>query len=216
MTVRQLAPLDHTEHVFGKLEQPDPVGDGRLRAAHALADLAQREPELVDQQRVGTCLLDRRELLPSDVLDDAEQERVAVVGLPNERRDGRRAGLPCRAPAPLTGDQLEGSALTAERADQQGLDDALFADRLGERIELGLVKTPPRLEGAGANQLDRHAALRRRIGGRAAVGLAKQGCEATAEVATPGALAHCGAPRGEAIEGSAAPLRRNTSVASRI
>ena len=41
------------------------------------------------------------------------------------------------------------------------LEDALLADRLGERVELGLGKAPPRLECPGADQLDRHAALRR-------------------------------------------------------
>ena len=35
---------------------------------------------------------------------------------------------------------------TGERAHQQRLQDALFADRLGERVELGLGKAPPRLE----------------------------------------------------------------------
>ena len=110
------------------------------------------------------------------------------------------------APPPLAGNQLEGSFLTGERPDQQGLDDALLADRLGERIEFGLIKAPPRLERPRADQLDRHAALRRRIRGRAALGLAEQGCETTAELTPPRPLTHC----------SAAPLRRNTSAASRI
>src|SRR5205814_810059 len=93
VTVGQLAPLDHAEHVLGQLEQADPVGDRRVRTAHALADLAEAEPELVDQERISPRLLDRGELLARDVLDDAEQERVPVVGLPDERRNRRRAGL---------------------------------------------------------------------------------------------------------------------------
>ena len=94
----QLAALEHREHVVGKLEQPQAVRDGRLRAADALGDLAERELELVEQDGVGARLLDRRELLARDVLDEAEQERVAVVGLADERRQwsprrprGRRA-----------------------------------------------------------------------------------------------------------------------------
>ena len=59
---------------------------------------------------------------------------------------------------------------------------------------------------AGADQLDRHGALWRRIRGRAALGLAKQGCEATAELAPSRPLTHW----------TTAPLRRNTSAASRI
>ena len=184
--------------------------------AHGFGETRLGAAELVHQPAVGLGLLQCRQVLALQVLDQRDFQCIRICQRADDDRDLVHADALRRAPPPLAGDQLEGRFLNGERADQQGLDDALFADRLGERIELGLVKAPPRLEGAGANQLDRHAALRRRIGGRPAVGLAEQGCEATAEVATPGALAHCGAPRGGAIEGSAAPLRRNTSVASRI
>ena len=53
-------------------------------------DLAERELELVHQHRVAARLLDRREVLARDVLDQAEQQRVAVVGLADHRRHGRR------------------------------------------------------------------------------------------------------------------------------
>ena len=183
----------------------DGFGETRLGAA-----------KLVHQPAVGLGFLERRQILALQVLDQRDFQRVGIRQRADDDRDFVQPDALRGAPPPLAGDQLEGRFLNGERADQQGLDDALFADRLGERIELGLVKAAPRLKRSRADQLDRHAALRRRIGGRAAVGLAEQGCEATAEVATPGALAHCGAPRGGAIEGSAAPLRRNTSVASRI
>ena len=103
---RQLAALDHREHVVGQLEQPEPVRDGRLRTADALGDLAERELELVDEQRVAARLLDRREVLAGDVLDEAEQQRVAVVGLADHGRHGRHARLARRPPAALAGDQL--------------------------------------------------------------------------------------------------------------
>jgi hypothetical protein len=47
MSFRQLTALQHPEHVVGELEQPQSVRDRGLRAADPLADLAEREVELV-------------------------------------------------------------------------------------------------------------------------------------------------------------------------
>jgi hypothetical protein len=94
-------------------------------------ELAERELELVQQQRVGARLLDRRELLARDVLDQAEQQRVAVVGLAHERRHGRDAGLARRAPAALAGDQLEAAGRRGPHDDR--LDEPLRANRVRER-----------------------------------------------------------------------------------
>ena len=90
MSLGQLPALDHPEHVVGQLEQADPVRDGRLGAADPLGHLAERERELVDQDGVGTGLLDRRQLLAGDVLDEPEQERLAVVGRAHDGRERSR------------------------------------------------------------------------------------------------------------------------------
>ena len=84
------------EHVVRQLEQADPVRHRRLRLADPLGDLAEREAELVDQDGVPARLLDRRQILARDVLDEPEQQRVAVVGLAHDRRNRRRA--PRRGP----------------------------------------------------------------------------------------------------------------------
>src|SRR5205807_4544358 len=70
VAVGQLTALDHAEHILRKLEQPDAVGDGRLRAADTFADLPQAKAELIDQKRVRTRLLHGRKLLARDILDD--------------------------------------------------------------------------------------------------------------------------------------------------
>ncbi len=86
--------------------------------------------ELVEQHGVGARLLDRRQLLARDVLDQPEQQRVAVVGLADDGGDRRVAGLARSAPAALAGDDLV--AARGARPHEQRLDDALAPDRLGE------------------------------------------------------------------------------------
>ena len=86
----------HPQHVLGELEQPQSVRDRGLRPSDALRDVAERELELVDERGIGARLLDRRELLAGDVLDEAEEKRVAIPDVPDERREALRP----RQPAP--------------------------------------------------------------------------------------------------------------------
>ena len=177
VTLAQLAALDHPEHVVGQLEQADPVRDGRLRAADALGDLTEREPELVDEDGVRARLLDRRQLLARDVLDEAEQERVAVVDGAHDCRNRLAARLPRGAPAALAGDDLV--AADAARPDEERLDDALPPHRVGEpRRGLGL-EAAPRLVRVRMDRVDRD--LEQLARSRRA---ADQDFEAAAEAAT--------------------------------
>ena len=64
-------------------------------------------------KRVGASLFDRGELFACDVLDQPEQQRLAVVGVAHERRHGREPGFLRRSPAPLAGDQLEAAGRRA-------------------------------------------------------------------------------------------------------
>ena len=72
MALGELTALDEREDVVGKLEQPQPVRNARLGAAHPLGDLAQGQLELVGQDRVGAGLFDRGQLLARHVLDQSE------------------------------------------------------------------------------------------------------------------------------------------------
>src|SRR5207249_1543502 len=98
------------------------------RHSDSFGEVAEREPELVHQHGERPRLLDRRQVLAHDVLDEREEERVAVVGIAYHRRQRREAGLTRGSPAALAGDQLP-SALRAW-AHNDGLDDALRANRV--------------------------------------------------------------------------------------
>jgi hypothetical protein len=106
MTLRQLSSGDHPQDVVRKLEEPQPVGDARRRAADTVGDLAHAQTELVHQDRVGARLLHRRQLLARDVLDEGQEERLLIVRLADERGHLVNSRLLGRAPAPLAGDEL--------------------------------------------------------------------------------------------------------------
>ena len=119
--------------------------------------------ELVGQPAVGMGLLQRRKVGALQVLDQRQLERLLVGELAHDDRHLVLAGPLRRPPAPLAGDDLVARCSAAGRADQQRLQDAALADRLRQRLQLGLVEPAARLQGRRAQELDRHAL---RAGGR--------------------------------------------------
>ena len=103
----QLAALDHPSTSSGSSSRRTPVRDRRLRAADPLGDArrgrARTRPRARRRPRASST---GREILARDVLDEAEEQRVAVVRLADERGHRRQAGVAGGAPAALAGDQL--------------------------------------------------------------------------------------------------------------
>jgi hypothetical protein len=148
----QLAANEHPQHLVRQLEQAQAIGDERLRTADALGHFAERKTELVDQHRVRARLLDRREILAGDVLDEREQQRVAIVSAANERRNRLDPGLAGRAPAALTRDQLVAAARL--RPYDHGLQHPLVLQRLGEPGRRLRLEAPSRLAFVGSDLVD--------------------------------------------------------------
>src|SRR5439155_17480351 len=195
---RELPALDHAEHVVRQIEQADAVRHRRLRASDAFCDLAEREAELVEQYRVGPRFLHRRQLLARDVLDQSEQQRVAVIRLAHDRGNRRMPGLTCRTPAALTRDDLVAPGRT--RPHEQRLDHALAADRLREpRARLG-VEALAGLLRVGMDRVDRQLKQL----GCARLEAADEHLEAAAEAAAVRRARQAPSP-----PSSTRPLRRN-------
>ena len=152
MTLGELTALDHLDHVLGKLEQPHPIRHRRLRPADTLGELAQRQPELVEHNRERTRLFDRRKIFARNVLDETEQQRVAVVGLAHDRGHGLQLGVARRAPATLAGDQLV--AAGRARTHEHRLHDALRAHRVGQPRAGFRVEPPSRLPRVRMDRVD--------------------------------------------------------------
>ena len=175
MTLGQLAALDHLQHVLGQLEQPHAVRHRRLRLADTLGELAERQPELVEDDRERARLLDRRQILARDVLDETEQQRVAVVGLAHDRRHGLQLGVARRTPAALAGDQLV--AAGRARPHEHRLDDALARTDSASPAPASESNLPARLARVRMDRVDRQLG---ELGRRRA---AEENFEAPAEAA---------------------------------
>src|SRR4029453_5382107 len=133
-------------------EKAHPVRDGRLRPPDPLGDLSQAETELVDEERVGARLLDRRQLLARPVSAQAEGWGAAVAGFPDERGDHLEPRLTGCAPPPLAGDQLV--AAGGARTDDDRLGEPLRAHRLSKCGGRLVVELPPRLLRLGMDVVD--------------------------------------------------------------
>ena len=126
-----------------ELQEPQRVGDRHPALADARCHVVVGEREILDQLLIRARLLERIQLLALNVLDDRVLEHGRVVGNPDHRGHGLQTDAPRRAPPPLAGDELVATALS--RADEDGLQDADLADRIGERAERFLVEMFARL-----------------------------------------------------------------------
>jgi hypothetical protein len=156
VSLGEIARGEQLERLIGEVEQAQQVGHGDTRAADAPAELLARQPELLDEQRAGARLLDRREVLARHVLDQRELERRGVVLRAHERGHGVEAGELRGAPTAFAGDQLVGAA--GERAHEDRLQDAALAQRAGQREQARLVEVLAGLMRARPDQVDRQVA----------------------------------------------------------
>ena len=174
-----------------KGEQAQGVRDGRTALAEAARDVFLGEVVLFDELREAGGFFDRVEILALQVLDDGDFERVAVVALADDRRNGRALQRGAGAPATLARDEFVSRIAPADDDRHQH---AILGDRGLEFVEGGFVEGLARLEWVGGDRGDRNFAqlvLGRRDGdGR----VAQQRAEAAPETAF--GLAHAWTPIG--------------------
>ena len=135
-----------------KVEQAQQVGDRDAAAADPAAHLLARESQLLHQGGDGAGLLHGVEVLPRHVLDQRVLERLRVVAFLHHGRELLEARELGGAPAPLPGHELVGAA--GQRADQDRLQDAALAQRVGQRLQALLVEALARLVRVGPDDVD--------------------------------------------------------------
>ena len=117
---------DQLAQLARQAQQAQRVRDRRALATHAPRDLLLRQVELVLQALEGLRLLERRQLLALDVLDEGQLQQLLVGHVAQRDRHAREPGRLRGAPAPLAGDDLVALAAAPH---QDRLHDAALADR---------------------------------------------------------------------------------------
>ena len=125
---------------------------GRLRPSRD-GQLLLGDVELLEQLLVGGRLFQRVQVGPMDVLQQRVPEQVGVLGAPDDRRDGADAGPLRGPPTALTHHQLVAAA--RHIADDDRLQQAELADRVGELDQGVLVEHRPRVPRVAPDLVDR-------------------------------------------------------------
>ena len=179
MTGGERPVLHQLQNGRAEAQQTQRVCDRRAGFAHAGRRLLLRHFIGAHELLIAERLFDRVEVRALQVFDERELHRLLVIGLDDDDRHVGKPREPRRAPAALAGDDLIKAG--RQLADRQRLDDAVHADRLGERSELVRVEGFSGLQGIRLDLLQRQAdrALRRRFG--LLIDISEQGAKALAE-----------------------------------
>ncbi|SPE61253.1 hypothetical protein SBV1_620025 [Verrucomicrobia bacterium] len=137
-----------------QFQQAQRVGDDCAALTHLGGGFLLGELELPDELGITLGLLDGVKVFALQVFDEGQLEHRAVIGLTNDHGDLAQAQQLGRAPAAFTGNKFQ---MAVALADNQGLNDALFPDRIGQLAERLRRKVLARLKRAGADTVQRHA-----------------------------------------------------------
>lgn len=140
---------DATLDPFGEFEEAEGVGDRGAGFADSLGNGFLAEVELFDESLVSDGAFHGGDVLALDVFDNSDFERCLTGGGADDDGDGFEPGDFGGAEASLSGDEFK--LVIAEGADDEGLEDAKFADGDGEFFELFLVELGSRLARVGAD-----------------------------------------------------------------
>ena len=96
---------------------------------------------------------DRVQILALKILDERELEHILVACLAHDHRRVLQSYALRRTPAPLASDEFE---VFARTTDDQRLDDSLFADALGEFLQIFIAEFRARLPRRRDDLIDRN------------------------------------------------------------
>lgn len=132
--------------VAGEFQEPKEVRNGGSIFACTLSDLIVAKVELLVQAIKGVSYFNRVQILALDVLDERDlHEPLVCEVLNDDGHVGERSQLR-GAPAALSGDEL---ISVSGMTDDDGLDDSVLSDGLGEFGEALRIEYLTRLKGVG-------------------------------------------------------------------
>ena len=162
MAHRDLPGGQRTAHTLGQIEQADQIGDMAARFVDQRAQRFLRVVKLVDQPTIGQPLLNCVEVGALNIFKQRHFERHRIIKFLNDYRNMVKLYPLCRAPATLARDNAIAAA--TGRPHDDGLENAMLADRRGELVQRIFVEMIARLIGVRENIGNRNFA-RSVIGG---------------------------------------------------
>ena len=154
-------------HRIWKFQKPQRIGDVTSAFADDLGDLFLAVAEFIDQRTIAVRLFERIEIGTLHILDDGKLQRFGVGRLNDDDGNLVQPGALRRAPAPFASDDLEHVGRAAQRSHHDWLNDAAFAQRSGEFVELGCGECTPRITRIRPQRPGRQSPLAARPFGRA-------------------------------------------------
>ena len=151
MAHRQLTLRDQVLHLPGQLQKTNVVGDRGPVFPGAMRDFFMGEAQLRMEplERLGR--FDGIQVLPLDVFHQGHFQQPLIPDGANDHGDSKQTRQLSRPPSPLPRHNL---VAILDLSHQQGLQDAVGLDGLGQFVEFGLVKIAPRLKTIGLEQVD--------------------------------------------------------------
>ena len=137
-----------------QFQQPQCVRHHGAALADLAGDFLLGQLELPGELRVTVGFLEGVEIFALEIFDERQFQHRVVVRLSDDDRHFRQLQQLRRAPAAFARDQFK---TTAALAHDERLDDALFADGIGQFAERFFGKVLARLERAGPEPGQRHA-----------------------------------------------------------
>ena len=132
--------LHHFLHRRRQGQQAQHVDDVAATSAEVPGQILRGMPELLDQPTVAIRLFDCIEVLPLNVLDERELQRLPIVKRANDDRHLMQLGALCGTPASFAGDDLITLACRF-RPHQDRLHNAVLANGRREPLQFLFLKT---------------------------------------------------------------------------
>jgi hypothetical protein len=145
---RKIAAVEHPLHLLIELEQDQACVDSRSRDADSSGKLCRRVAS-VQKPAVGARLLDCRQILSLEVLDQDDFLLLDRVQVADDDRDIRETGQSSGSEPPVSGDDY------SCRRDKQRLQYALGSDRVCQLLKSCRLQLSARVQRIGVQSRER-------------------------------------------------------------
>ncbi len=154
MTSRDHAGRNTALHQGWQTQKTKGIGDLRAGSTDTLGEFLLGAPEVLKQLTIRRSFFQGIQLRPVKILKQRIAKKISVFDIPDDRRDRRQPRVLCRSQASFTHDELKATAVAGLLSNDNGLQDADFANAVDEFSEQILVKDSTGLPRVCINEVD--------------------------------------------------------------